>query len=442
MDSREWLEQTFEEVSPLAFYRDLFPLGELDKKDAFSKGKYCGICVQVKDQKAKRYTITDELDNLEELLSSDDFTVISPLSYAGKSQKATNQRFCYAIAVDLDNLIVSETGEPVGIESLLSQTKDVPFGEQIVATNPRPTYIVASSANNVHLYYLLDKPIPMYKSNKESLARYKTNLTERLWNIYITKDYKATQQEPIGQGMRAVGSISKDGKSRVRAFRTGERVTIDYLNRYPFCREENKITVWNSPEPRDKKIVAGRKATTVKPAFYEWYKRQLPDYTAEGKRYFGLMVMAIIGRKCGISREQVEDDALSFVPQLDEKTRTADNHFTNEDALKAITAFDVDRFMFMKRETLVRLSGVPMKANKRNGRTRQAHMKRVNRIIDMDIEDGEKDVRYHGGAPTKKEAVLAYFQEHPSESVTEIAKGCGVSRPTVYKWLKGYKSGN
>jgi len=433
VDSREWLEQNFEEVSPLAFYRDLFPLGELDQKDAFTKGKYCGICVQVKDQKAKRYSITDELDNLEELLSTDDFTVISPMSYAGKSQKAQNQRFCYALAIDLDNLLCNDQ-QAAGIESLISQATEIiekdgkPF-----SWIPRPTYIVASSANNVHLYYLFEEPIPMYKSNRESLSKYKTDLTDRLWNKYITSDYKAVQQEPIGQSMRAVGSISKDGKSRVRAFLTGEKVSVEYMNRYPFVHEENQIHVWNDPQPKDKKIVAGRKATTVKPAFYEWYKRQLPDYAVEGKRYFGLMVMAIIGRKCGISQEQVEQDALDFVPRLDAMTKTESNHFSNDDALKAITAYDVGHFMFMKRETLVRLSGVPMKANKRNGRKQSVHMKYLNGTNALKRSLGEE---FATGAPTKRDQVLLYYSTHPDQSVTEIARGCGVSRPTFYKWIR------
>lgn len=437
MDSRTWLEQNFEEVSPHEFYRDLFPEGALDEKDAFTKGKYCAIAVQVtSERKAKRFTICNGLEGLDELLSSDEFTVISPMSYAGKSQRAENQRFCYAIAVDLDNLIV-EDGEPVGIKSVLSQTREVPYGDMLISTNPRPTYIAASSANNIHLYYVLQEPIPMFSSNVKSLARYKTHLTERLWNAYVTSDYDKTQQEPIGQGMRAVGSISKDGKSRVRAFKVGEKVSIEYLNRVPYATEETKIELWNSPEPSKKKEPIERKVSLSKPAFYDWYKRNLLNYTKDGKRYFGLMVLAIIGKKCGISREQVEEDALSFVPQLDEKTEKESNHFSDEDALKAITAYDVPHFMFMTRQKLVDLSGVPMQANKRNGRTRQAHMKRVNRIIDLDIEDGEPDVRYHGGAPTKEQMIKEYAANHPEMSNRQIGIALGVSRNTVNKWLKG-----
>lgn len=440
MDSRFWLEKTFPEVSAIEFYRDLFPSGELDKRNAFTKGKYCGIALQIcSDRKVKRYSITDELDNIEELVSSDDFVVISPMSYAGKSQKSVNQRFCYAIAIDLDGLLHNEK-QAYGIESLFSQTKEIELEGEIISAVPRPTYVVASSANNCHLYYVLDKPIPMFKSNVESLARYKTNLTDRLWNKYITAQYDKTQQEPIGQGMRAVGSLSKDGKSRVRAFKTGGKVSIEYLNRFPHVKEENRIEVWNDPKPRDhprekKKSDALGK---TKPAFYEWFKRQIREHTVEGKRYFGLMALAIIGRKCGIDKQQVEKDALSFVPYLDSLTTTEDNHFKEEDALKAISAYNVPHFLFMKRETLVRLSGIPMTANKRNHRKMAVHcfLMREKKASLSKIGEGHAK---NAGRPSKRDLVLNYRKDHPEASQRAIAKALGISPSTVNRWLKQAK---
>ena len=144
--------------------------------------------------------------------------------------------------------------------------------------------------------------------------------------------------------------------------------------------------------------------------------------------------MAIVGRKCGVPFEQVEQDALAFVPMLDGKRTDDESRFTPEDALKAITAYDVPHFVFMKRETLVRLSGVPMQANKRNGRTQEAHLRRARAVQNIDYPEGEW--RNVCGAPTKRQKVLEYIAAHPGESVSTIAKGCGVSRQTVYKWMR------
>lgn len=424
--SVDYLAENFEEVGAFEFYRDMFPQGCLDKREAFTKGKYCGIAVQIEGQrKAKRYTLTDELDNLKDLLSSDAFTVISPLSYAGKTQKSEHQRDCYAIAIDLDN-VVNDGKKPWGLIDLLSHIEKV-------GRIPAPTYIVASSKNNLHLYYLLEEPLPLFKTNKESLARYKTFLTRLIWNRYTTDSYNAIQQEPIGQGMRAVGTISKDGKDRVRAFKYGKRVTIDYLNSFVF-EPGNEIEVWNKTQEGKGKPRVERKSTNSNIGFYNAYKEKLLDYTAEGRRYFGLMILAVIALKCGVSKEQLEKDALSFVPALDGFTEREDNHFREEDALKAITAYDVNHFMFMKRETIVRLSGVPFEPCKRNHRPQMVHVKIMTATRDILYPEGEW--RNAEGRPNKSEEVKRYIQEHPQDNVSKLARGCGVSRPTIYKYLK------
>ena len=175
----------------------------------------------------------------------------------------------------------------------------------------------------------------------------------------------------------------------------------------------------------------------TKPAFYEWYKRQIDTYTVEGKRYFGLMVLAIIGRKCGIPREQVEQDALGFVSQLDELTTKEDNHFREDDALKAVTAYDVAHFAFMRRETLVRLSGVPITENKRNHRTQAQHMKIMSAVRDIDYPNGEW--RNVFGRPNKMNLVINYKLDNPKASIRDIAKALSISPTTVNKWLKELK---
>lgn len=430
-----WLEERFEEVSPWAFYRDLFPLGSLDKRGAMTKGKYCGIAVQVlfyDDQgatksKALRFTLTDELDNIEDLISSDLFTVISPLSYAGKSQKAEFQRQIFAIAIDLDNTIF-EDGEPVGLSSLFSQIERA-------KVQPRPTYVVASSAKNLHLYYLLEEPINAFAANKESLARYKTALTKSLWNRYVTSDYDKVQQEPVGQSMRAVGSICKNAADgRVRAFLTGDKVNIEYLNR--FVTTPNQIKLCGNPRDKESKGESskGRKSWCANPALYQWWLREMDSGAVVGRRYFCCLCAAVFAKKSGISREQLEQDILDRVPQLDAISTSPDNRFTVEDALKALTAYDDSKYMFLRRATLERLSGIPIPANKRNGRKRKEHVKRMTVLRDLDYpNDSWRNTK---GAPTKESLVKDYAAKHPRATQREIAKALGVSPTTVNKWLR------
>ena len=58
--------------------------------------KATGIALQIAgDGKAKRCTITDELDALRELQDTD-FTIMSPISYFGLRRCGKNARYLYA----------------------------------------------------------------------------------------------------------------------------------------------------------------------------------------------------------------------------------------------------------------------------------------------------------------------------------------------------------
>lgn len=420
-----WLEESYSEVDPLLFYRDLFPLGYLDKKGLMTKGKYCSIAVQIDGRKAYRYTITDELDNLDELLRSDLFTVISPCSYAGKTQRGDMMREVFAFAVDLDNTIF-EDGKPVGIMSLFSQIERA----EIL---PRPTYIVASSPKNAHLYYMFEEPIKAFAANKESLAAYKTWLTKTMWNKYVTNDYDRVQQEPISQAMRCVGSVCKNPQDgRVRAFLTGDKVSIDYLNK--FSPDNAQIELSTTTKSKRYEDARPRPRFYSKPALYDWWLRQMRTGAAVGRRYFCCLCAAIFAQKAGIPQERLEQDMIDLVPHLDSLSVSNDNRFTLDDALKAIQAFDNPRYLFMRRSTLERLSGIEIPPNKRNGRKQADHLARIRKLQEFDYpNDSWRNTK---GAPTKKELVQNFIKNHPDMSNSKIALELGVSRPTVIKWRK------
>jgi hypothetical protein len=109
------LRKRFEPVEPMTFYREIFPVGELDEFEAMTKGKYTGIALEIEKKKndkgkplVKRYTVTDELDEIDGLMNSKNFCVLAPISYIGKSRKSENARIMYALCVELDNLIAED----------------------------------------------------------------------------------------------------------------------------------------------------------------------------------------------------------------------------------------------------------------------------------------------------------------------------------------------
>ena len=107
----DFLQTYYDELTPTDFYRSIFPAGELEQRGQQEKGKYNAIAVELLPQEDKetkanalRHIITDDLEMIEQLQQSNNFIIISPISYAGRSRKAANARFIYALAIDFDGI--------------------------------------------------------------------------------------------------------------------------------------------------------------------------------------------------------------------------------------------------------------------------------------------------------------------------------------------------
>ena len=134
-EKNEHLEKFLEPVEPYEFYREIFPEGSFERKGHFEDRKGNGIAVTVTkgevdratgialqiegDGKAKRCTITDELDELRELQDTD-FTIMSPISYFGLRRCGKNARYLYALVFDLDGV-----GMPQLRDTLHQMNKDI-----------------------------------------------------------------------------------------------------------------------------------------------------------------------------------------------------------------------------------------------------------------------------------------------------------------------------
>lgn len=433
--TEEYLAQRYPQVEAREFYRDLFPAGELEKQGEYAKGKYCGIAVQITSKKVRRHSVTDELSVIDELVDSDDFCVMSPVSYAGKSQKQSNARWLYAVVIDLDNPIeeFNKQGYPRGISEF--------FYEVSTGLIPLPTYIV-TSGTGLHIYYMLERPIPLYRNVIEQLQRLRHDLIFRIWNRYISS-LPNPQYESVTQGFRMVGTVTKLG-DRVRAYRTGERVSIEKLNTH-VLREENKVTDFfyksshtleeareKFPEWYQRRIVEGkpRGSWQVSRALYDWWKTTIND-SSYGHRYFWVMALAIYATKCGVSEDELIKDALSYVPIL--HAINEDAPFTKADAIKACQTYNADYQTFPRR-SIERITAITIPPNRRNGRKQEDHLKVSRFIRDMNDEMNGTDWRYHGGAPTKEHIVREWRRANPGGSKIQCERETGLSRPTVLKW--------
>lgn len=452
----DWLDVYFDEVTPYEFYRDIFAPGELDTKDSYTKGKYTGIAVEVTREKKKngkpkikRYCITDDLETINELCKSDNFCLCSPISYCGKQRTADNSRYLYAIAIDLDR-IQTRDNRPTGLESLWN-------GHIINAERvPKPTYIV-SSGTGVHLYYVLDKAIPLFNDTAKQLQALKNELTRKIWHgtvVDITHE-KEIQQEGIYQGFRIPGTITKKG-DRARAFLTGDKVDLEYLN--SFVSDKNKVTRYTT-----KKEITLQKAKELYPEWYtrrienkeeprvwhisrnlyDWWLNEILEKAIVGHRYYCLMILSIYAYKCSmydakhnpnpVTREELERDCWKVAEHFETLTNEDTNHFTDADVLDALESFD-NKWIRYPRNSIEYKCGFSLPNNNRKYRKQTEHLKISRFICDMEHPNGSW--RDNNGRKSKQLQVATWRAVNPQGTKADCIRDTGLSKPTVYKWWK------
>lgn len=437
-----------DEVSYYDFYRDIFPEGSFEEKGHYEKGKYNAIIVEITDEvkadgKAKilRHTLTDELDKLNDVAGRDNFCLMSPISYAGKSRKSSFARFMYAIAIDLDG-VVSEKNLDVLFEQI--ERNEAMLKREIYWGLPAPTYFV-SSGTGLHLYYVLEKPIALFKNVVEQLEVLKRRLTWQAWTQGASALQDNIQYESLFQGFRMVGTSTKAG-GITRAFRYGfgKKYTLEELNRnVPVAYRVNSIVYKSEltlekskekyPEWYQKRIVQQQPRGTwlCKRDLYDWWVRQIYDGAVQGHRYWCVLTLATYAKKCGIEYDELVADGLGLVDFLNSRG----DKFTTEDVMKAMEAYN-DEYITYPIDTITARTGIAIKKNKRNGRKREAHIQMVNatRKFRRDVL-GEAEYK-NNGRPDKAEIVLEWQRLHPEGRKADCVRDTGLDKKTVYKWWK------
>ena len=431
------LSASFDEVHYIDFYRDLFPVGSFEQKGIYESGKYNGIAVAISpgQKQAKRFTVTDDLNVIADMAQTDDFCLMSPISYAGKSRKSENARFMYALVIDLD-----------GIETLSQWQffmQQIERGHEMLSFVwglPKPTYLVASG-NGVHIYYVFENPIPLFRNIVEQLEVLKKRLTWQAWTQGASSLHDNVQYESLFQGFRVVGTITKNG-TRCRAFKVGDKVDIAYLNR--FVPEEHRVQslVYKSdlslaearekyPEWYQRRVVEGRpkKTWTCKKALYDWWIRILSAGAEQGHRYWCIMTLATYAKKCGVPRDVLESDAYSLIPLMN----TKGDEFTEDDVLHALEAYE-DSYITYPIKTIVNRTGIPIERNKRNGRKQWVHLQGARAIQEINDRANGTNWRAGNGRPSAQKQVAEWRERHPEGTKSQCKTETGLSYPTIRKW--------
>lgn len=490
--SRRMLDEPgWEWRDPLAFYRDVFSEGFLQERWAEGErrsefdGKPNAIALKFGPKTRKqlvkgkevdvpvieRLTVTDDLEGVSALvkasIAENAPVYMAPVSWYGRNNKAANARFLHAFAVDLDGVT------PVKLGSVLKQMRNGhdPANEKWVSM-PQASYIVMSG-RGLHLYYLLDRPVPLVPAVVPFLQQLKRRLTDVVWTDYTSEDgNEGRQYQGIYQGFRMPGTTTRlnghgvdakdankyealafmyapDGASEPR------RVTLDYLvdycgirgkeipgelyriletkgGRTPIAEAKER---W--PEWYERRVVQGEEKVgydTNRGAYESWLSRIEDEAVVHG-RYFAVLALVAYAVKCNVPLKELEKDAYGLVPVLDKLSDDPGNRFTDYDVACALSAYGSNNLRFWKNEYMCRRAKIAPHENKHNGRPQGEHLKIARFARDLNYDElggwGNKN-----GAPTKRDEIRAYAAEHPDASRSAIAKALGVSRTTVIKWLK------
>lgn len=452
------LKNGCKEVTAMDVYTDIFRLGSgfiqksgEDGKDF--KGNPLAYFRNGNEENGHyRILLEDTFEDTLRVLQEADFAIVNGISYLGRKNTQNRATKMFALIFDVDGVTDDN------LENFFSgmNFRDEKKG---IYTYPEPNYVILSG-HGVHLYYVFDEPIALYPYTKVQLKELKYAITRRIWNGYTSTEEKP-QYQGINQGFRIVGGKTKVDGVRVRAFRyRREHTNVQELSLFVPKEsrieqlqlfKESKYTLAEAkkkfPEWYESVVVQGRKAEywdlgakvhgDNPYAIVNWWTNKIQGEGGAtfGHRYFCVMCMAIYAIKCRMPFEQLKTVAYELIPFLNDINPK--EPFTEKDVDSALECYDL-RYCKFPIKDIVKLSAVEIAKNKRNGRKQKVHLARARLVQTVDYPNGSwrnKDGRPMGSG-TKEDMVLEYKSNHPNASVTEIAKALGVSRTTVYKWLK------
>lgn len=451
--ANELSSKGYQGVCAIDFYDDIFgdDLEVSRMPEDYVIGEYAGIAVErvpqfhadgqpklnkkgQQEYKGKRTTVTQGNMELYELIDrSDNFCMMSPISYAGLNRTIENARYLYALCIEVDHI------EPKnGIDELVYSW------ERTYKPIPKPTYIVCSG-NGLHIYYVFERPIPLWKNVYMSLNEAKKWFTPWLWMQFISTASDNIEYESLNQPFRCVGTITKSG-SYAMAFEVGTKVTIEYMNK--FLPEDKKIEHFYKPtctlaEAKElypkwfqRRIVEGKPRghyNRHKPIYYNWIEKIMSGAVV-GKRYNCLENLCSLAVQCNIDPEQVEKDCRMVAERFEKLTVKEDNHFTEYDVICALrTYYIADEKAYRRRtEFISKKTGISLKPNKRNGRKQKQHcevMRAIESITNPNWREGN-------GRKPKSEIVEEWQKSHPDGKKADCIRDTGLSKNTVYKWWR------
>lgn len=285
-----------------------------------------------------------------------------------------------------------------------------------------PTYIV-NSGTGLHLYFVLDEPIPNYHSMTENIDKvYRELAKQQSRRVYVSR-----QIQWFGQDFRCGGGLNKYGWVNT-IFKVGDKWNIDDLAKavgldLHFTRYGEKRTSKPQAKKHKRTKTSGWKTNR---AFYDYSLKNCREKTHEGNRYMSMCSLSAIAYKCGVPIDELEQDLISLLPIYNKNA----TRIVREKEIQSAMKMYNDKAVLTPRESLEHWQGWEYKPQiKRNGRKREEHLKRARLVQTLDYPNGE-----WRGNKSKKDIVEQWQADNPGGRKVDCIKVTGLSKPTVYKY--------
>lgn len=415
------LEQFGEWVRPWDMYEDIYPDMEML------------MPIVIIDEDEEKHVLKMTIEEAVEMCRGRNDVLMGGSSYFNEFVSKATAKNIYAFIIDMDNVYSGTL-----LRALQHEWK-TESGDYI----PMPTYIV-NSGTGLHLYFVLDKPLPCYKSQMTNIDQLYRRLAvmETTRRVYLRKSVQW-----FGQDFRMAGGNGKNGWENT-VFKVGQKWDVDELGeavgleRVHFIHEGEAKPRENKQKDHKRKGKP-RKGYYLNRAVYDTSVKRCGEETHEGNRYMSMCALSVLAWKCKVPQDELEADLLSLLPTY------------NNGAVRKVKKKEVYSAMKMYNERAIDTPklrtqdwlGWKFKGAERNGRKRHEHLRdeyfvdengrqKVNPCA-QNRELALKFMREKGqieGRPTKAEAVKEWRSAHPNGKRVHCHKDTGMSRDTIRKW--------
>lgn len=189
-----------------------------------------------------------------------------------------------------------------------------------------------------------------------------------------------------------------------------------------------------------------RKYIKFNPALYNWWLKicKGEDENKQvkvGHRYYCALALVSFATKCEIPEDKLIEDLHSLISIFNNLKDSDNNPFLESDIEEALKIYGTDEAYKFKRDYMALQCGIEIPKTKRNGRTREEHLKNLHMERKRKKELGLLEpVKRRKQEKTKAQIILKEYllknQDGKKKTINELSDNLNLSNSTVKKYYE------